>query len=149
MSDLLTASPEISYVNHSTGGTKRLWQVFWILSFITVIELLLGFGLAKHWFGEPDKSKGLILFIKGSICILSLAKAYYIVGVFMHLGSELRNLRLTIVVTLVLFVWFIIAFLADGNSWKNMRNTNAGSSPDKTKIEQVQKPAATEKGAKD
>jgi hypothetical protein len=23
----------------------------------------------------------------------------------------------------MLFVWFIIAFLADGNSWKNLRNT--------------------------
>jgi hypothetical protein len=28
---------------------------------------------------------------------------------------------------LVLFVWFIIAFLADGNSWKNLRNTRGKS----------------------
>jgi len=30
---------------------------------------------------------------------------------------------MTIVVPLALFVWFIIAFLYDGNSFKNLRNT--------------------------
>jgi cytochrome c oxidase subunit IV len=84
-----------------------------------------------------------ILFIKGVICILSLAKAYYIVSVFMHLGDEIRNFIMTIVVPLCLFIWFILAFLWDGNSWKNLRNTDGGS-----RTEQVTKPAATEKGAK-
>jgi hypothetical protein len=64
----------------------------------------------------------------------------------MHLGDEIRNFIMTIVVPLILFVWFIIAFLADGNSWKNMRNTDAGSRLNKT--EKIV-PAATEKGAKD
>jgi len=45
----------------------------------------------------------------------------------MHLGDEVRNLIMTIIVPLVLFVWFIIAFLADGNSWKNLRNTRGKS----------------------
>ena len=61
------------------------------------------------------------------IGLLTLAKAYYIVSVFMHLGDEIRNFIMTIVIPLLLFVWFIIAFLADGNSWRNMRNTEAGS----------------------
>jgi len=52
---------------------------------------------------------------------------------------------MTIVVPLCLFIWFIIAFLWDGNSWKVLRNTNAGSRPN---IEHVA-PAAVEKGAKD
>jgi hypothetical protein len=30
---------------------------------------------------------------------------------------------MTIVVPLLLFVWFIAAFLYEGNSWKNLRNT--------------------------
>jgi len=87
-----------------------------------------------------------VLSTKLVIALLTLAKAYYIVSVFMHLGDEIRNFIMTIVVPLILFVWFIIAFLADGNSWKNMRNTDAGSRPNKT--EKVA-PAATEKGAKD
>ena len=80
------------------------------------------------------------------IVILTLAKAYYIVSVFMHLGDEIRNMIMTIVVPLCLFIWFITAFLWDGNSWKILRNTNAGSKPAQT--EQV-KPAAIEKGAKE
>jgi len=40
-----------------------------------------------------------------------LAKAFYIVGYFMHLKHEVRNLIMTIVVPLLLFIWFIVAFL--------------------------------------
>jgi cytochrome c oxidase subunit IV len=68
-----------------------------------------------------------VLFIKGAIVILSLAKAFYIVSVFMHLGDEIRNLIMTIVVPLMLFIWFISAFLYEGNSWLTLRNTRAGS----------------------
>jgi cytochrome c oxidase subunit IV len=134
------SSPEITYAApHKDDAVKRFMKVTWVLSIITVIELLLGFALAKHWIPES-----LILAVKGVICILSLAKAYYIVSVFMHLGDEIRNFIMTIVVPLCLFIWFILAFLWDGNSWKNLRNSDAGS-----RTEQVKKPAAVEKGAKD
>ncbi|MEO7266303.1 MAG: cytochrome C oxidase subunit IV family protein, partial [Ferruginibacter sp.] len=79
------------------------------------------------------------------VCILTLAKAYYIVSIFMHLGSEVRNLIMTVVVPLMLFIWFLVAFLWDGNSWKQMRNTDGGSRPN---IEKVA-PAAKEEGKKD
>jgi cytochrome c oxidase subunit IV len=138
------SSPEITYAApHKDDAVKRFMKVTWVLSIITLIELAMGFGLAKNWYGD---SAGLILFVKGVICILSLAKAYYIVSVFMHLGDEIRNFMMTIVVPLCLFIWFIIAFLWDGNSWKNLRNTNGGSRPAPT--EQLQKPAAAEKGGK-
>jgi hypothetical protein len=52
---------------------------------------------------------------------------------------------MTIVVPLLLFVWFIAAFLWDGNSWKVLRNRYNGQP---TQIEKVE-PAAKEKGAKD
>lgn len=126
------SSAEVTFAHAPAEGTGRIWKVFWILSFITVIELVLGFGLAKQWFGEPETNKGLILGVKGIICILSLAKAFYIVSVFMHLGDEIRNFIMTIVVPLLLFLWFIGAFLWDGDSWKKLRNTNAGSHPAKT-----------------
>ena len=116
-------NPEITFHPDHSGGTGKIWKIFWLLSVVTIIELVLGLGLAKHWYG----SAAMILFIKGVICILSIAKAYYIVSVFMHLGDEIRNFIMTIVVPLLLFIWFIIAFLADGSSWKNLRNTDAGS----------------------
>ncbi|HAO45326.1 MAG TPA: cytochrome C oxidase subunit IV family protein [Ferruginibacter sp.] len=133
------SSPEITFAHAPAEGTGRIWKVFWLLSVVTIIELVLGFGLAKHWYGEPETSHTMILFVKGVICILSLAKAFYIVSVFMHLGDEIRNFIMTIVVPLLLFLWFIGAFLWDGNSWKNLRNTNAGSHPAKT--EQHHQPA--------
>lgn len=121
------SSPEITFVPDHSGGTGKIWKVFWILSIITIIELVLGYGLAKHWYGDPHANASAILFVKGVICILSLAKAFYIVSVFMHLGDEIRNFIMTIVVPLLLFVWFIIAFLWDGGSWKDLRNRYNGA----------------------
>jgi cytochrome c oxidase subunit IV len=100
--------------NHGTGEIKK---VTIILSVLTIVELLLGF-----WMMDIS-SEALRLAIKGSIIILMMAKAFYIVAYFMHLKHELKNLIMTIVVPLGLFVWFIGAFLIDGNSFKNLRNT--------------------------
>jgi cytochrome c oxidase subunit IV len=38
----------------------------------------------------------------------------------------------TIVVPLCLFIWFIIAFLSDGTSWRNLRNKYKDVQPVKT-----------------
>ena len=38
------------------------------------------------------------------------------------LGDEIRNMIMTIVVPLLLFVWFIGAFLWDGSAFRNNRN---------------------------
>jgi cytochrome c oxidase subunit IV len=111
-------SPEVSVVAHHDPSTKRIWKTFWVLLIITVIEL--GLGLSMYWF--PDMSFAMHVAVKGLIVILSLSKAFYIVSIFMHLGDEIRNMIMTIVVPLMLFVWFIGAFLWDGNSWKNLRN---------------------------
>ena len=141
MSAHTSSSSEITFHPEHTGGTKRIWKIFWVLSALTIIELALGYFLyATH----GSLGYAAVLTTKVVIGILTLLKAYYIVSVFMHLGDEVRNLIMTIVVPLVLFVWFIIAFLADGNSWRNMKNTNAGSRPN---TEQAA-PAAIEKGDK-
>lgn len=126
---LNTHSPEVTYHHEpQQGQIKKIIRTTIILSVITVIELVLGLAIYYINKGE-DPSTGLILFIKGVVVILSLLKAFYIVGVFMHLGDEVRNLIMTIVVPLLLFIWFIAAFLWDGDAWKNLRNTEAGSKP--------------------
>src|SRR4030095_3186513 len=115
------AFKEVTVEHHHTDDgsfKKRVIKTTVILSIITVIELCLGLTLyALHL---PDDLRRLL--IKGVIIILSLAKAYYIVSMFMHLGDEIRNMIMTIVVPLMLFIWFILAFLGDGNSYKNLRN---------------------------
>jgi cytochrome c oxidase subunit IV len=132
---------EVSFHAEHTGGTKRIWKIFWVLSALTIVELALGYFL---YLTHGELGYTAVITTKIVIGILTLAKAYYIVSVFMHLGDEVRNLIMTIVVPLVLFVWFIIAFLSDGNSWKILRNTNAGSRPS---VEQVA-PAAIQPGEK-
>lgn len=100
---------------------KKVKKTTILLSIITVIELGIGLLIYTMHKGE-NPSEFLVLLFKGVVCILTLAKAYYIVAVFMHLGDEIRNMIMTVVVPLLLFIWFIIAFLMDGNSFKNLRN---------------------------
>ncbi|MGB8191141.1 MAG: cytochrome C oxidase subunit IV family protein [Chitinophagaceae bacterium] len=142
-----TTSPEVSAHDHPAEGTKRIWKTFWLLLIITVIEL--GLGMLMY---ATDFSPLLDLIIKGVIIILSLAKAFYIVSIFMHLGDELRNMVMTIVVPLLLFVWFIGAFLWDGDAWRNLRNTydpyhkeqNTKKVEEKPKEHDAQKPGHLE-----
>lgn len=114
---------EVTFHHEPEGKefVKKVIRTTVILSVITIIELLM--GLAMYAFPMADVLK---LFLKGVIVILSLAKAFYIVGVFMHLGDEVKNLIMTIVLPLLLFVWFIAAFLYEGSSWRNLRNTYNG-----------------------
>lgn len=125
---------EITYHHEPAGDTKRIWRTFWLLLIITVIELALGFLMYA-----TDFPGWLDLFLKGVIVILSLAKAFYIVGIFMHLGDEIRNMIMTIIVPLLLFVWFIAAFLWDGSSYRSNRNRY-----DETFREQQQQPVHQE-----
>jgi hypothetical protein len=74
-----------------------------------------------------------------------MAKAFYIVAYFMHLKHELKNLIMTIVVPLALFVWFIGAFLADGNSFRNLRNTYDPHFKEQSTIKVEQKEVEHEK----
>ncbi len=103
---------------NSTESKKqvgRIWKVFWILLVVTVVEVILGM------FFSHNMPKGLVAFF---FLALTLFKAGYIVAVFMHLGDEMRNFLITVLIPLTLFVWFIIAFLADGGFWLHMNKTS-------------------------
>lgn len=102
---------------HAGGGKKEIVRITVYLSILTIVELIIGYYMYK-----ANLTDGFFRhFLKGVIVILMMWKAMYIVGYFMHLKHELRNMIMTIVIPLFLFVWFIIAFLADGNSYKNLR----------------------------
>ena len=113
------ASSEVTFHHEPSQGTARIWKTFWLLSGITIVELALGFSM---YFMHASIPGWLILFLKGVIVILSLAKAFYIVSIFMHLGDEIKNMIMTIIVPLMLFVWFIGAFLWDGSAFLKSRN---------------------------
>ncbi|RYY85628.1 MAG: hypothetical protein EOO15_16545 [Chitinophagaceae bacterium] len=119
-----THSPEITFHHDHADEVAfraRVRKTTILLSVITIIELGIGLLLyTLHKGAEPNHL--LVMMFKGAVCILTLAKAFYIVSVFMHLGDEIRNMIMTIVMPLLLFVWFIAAFLWDGNSFKTLRN---------------------------
>lgn len=121
----LQTSPQIIAHADDAAHVKRIWKAFWILLILTVIELALGLTIYQLDKGEP--SEWLILFIKGVICILTLAKAFFIISIFMHLGDEIQSLVYSLALPAMLFIWFITAFLVEGTSFKHLRNTHAGS----------------------
>ncbi|ATL49721.1 hypothetical protein COR50_03820 [Chitinophaga caeni] len=116
-------------------STKTIWKTFWILLAITIVEIVFAFiHLEYHW---PAR-----WILNGFFIIMTLFKAYFIVDEFMHLGHEVKNLIMTIIMPLLLFVWFIIAFLYEGDAWKNLRKDLAPGTP-----AAVEAPAAPAHGA--
>ena len=118
-----TLLPEVTFQQHTSDAEfkRRVRKTTILLSVITIIELIIGLTIYTMHKGEHPNAF-LVLLFKGVVCILTLAKAYYIVSVFMHLGDEIRNMIMTIIVPLLLFVWFIAAFLWDGNEYRTSRN---------------------------
>jgi len=93
----------------------RIWKIFWVLLVITILEV--GMGLLFSY-SMPR------LALNPIFLILTVVKAGFIVYVFMHLGDERKNFLVMILIPLTLFIWFIIAFLADGHFWLFMNNTS-------------------------
>lgn len=94
------------------SNTKRIWIVFGILSVITLVEVYLGIikPASLHLAG-PGTSWLNWIFI-----ILTLAKAYGIAWVFMHLEGEKTWFRRSIVWTGVFLICVLITFLlVEGN----------------------------------
>lgn len=86
----------------------RIWKVFWILLVVTVAEVIMGMFFSHHM---PS------WLVATMFLALTILKAGYIVSVFMHLGDEVKDFIMMILVPLMFFIWFIIAFLADGSFW--------------------------------
>jgi cytochrome c oxidase subunit 4 len=122
-------------------STKIVWRTFWILLVITVVELALAILYYKTSFLPKH-------FLNGIFVIGTLAKAFFIIAEFMHLKHEIKNMILTMAIPAMLFIWFLTAFLWDGNSYKNLRNAydRHHVEQSKTQVKQVEgkKPGAME-----
>jgi cytochrome c oxidase subunit IV len=119
---------------HGTFDTRPIWRTFWILLGITMMELILATIHLKT--GFPPK-----YVLNGVYLILTCAKAFYIIAEFMHLRHEIKNLIMTIAIPALLFLWFFIAFVSDGNSYRELRNRY-----DRYQLEQNDKKVAPEGG---
>jgi cytochrome c oxidase subunit 4 len=125
--------------DENSFSTKAVWRTFWILLVITVVEL----GLAILYYETAFLPKH---FLNGIFIIGTLAKAFFIIAEFMHLRHEIKNLIMTIGFPAMLFIWFLTAFLWDGNSYKNLRNVYDRHHLEQSKVP-VKQPEAKKPGA--
>lgn len=113
--DAATTSPQTKHADKHSFDTRLIWRTFWILSAITIFELAIAI-----LYYETDFLPKHIL--NGVFVIMTLAKAFFIIAEFMHLGHEIKNMVMTVAIPCLLFVWFVVAFLYDGNSFRELRN---------------------------
>jgi cytochrome c oxidase subunit IV len=129
---------------HPSFDTRPIWRTFWILLGITLVEITLATIHMKTEF--PSK-----YVLNGIYLILTCAKAFYIIAEFMHLRHEIKNMIMTIAVPAMLFIWFIIAFLWDGDSYNRLRNRYDAHYAEQNTIKvapkEGEKPAAEKPGA--
>jgi len=87
-------------------NTGWIWKTFGVLVLITAVEFAITFALE----GEHFKT------FRNSILIgLTILKAFFIVGEFMHLKHETKGLIWTILIPVALLVWLLVALVTEGS----------------------------------
>jgi cytochrome c oxidase subunit 4 len=88
---------------------KKLWTVAGILGAVTALEFLIAFTMSSG----PLKTS---IFIA-----LTIVKAAYIVGEFMHLRYEVKVLFWSILIPMIFVVWMLVAFVYEGIAISDVR----------------------------
>lgn len=94
--------PQVVVLPPNKGRIKQLWRVAGILLAVTVMEFIIAFSMAHG----PAKT---FLFI-----IMTIVKAGYIVGEFMHLRHEVKVLFWAVLIPMIFVVWMLVAFVYEG-----------------------------------
>jgi len=89
---------------HSALNTKVIWKVFWILLLVTIFEVGISF---------TPISKDILLY---TFIVLTIVKAYYIVGYFMHMKFEVMPLQWSILLPFVLIIYLIFIAIYEGTA---------------------------------
>lgn len=101
---------------------KGVYKGLWLLAAVTLVEVFLSLFGKGYIIGGVEASKIVFFIVGAGLIILSLYKAYFIVYEFMHMGHEVKGLRLTVLLPMLLLVWAVVAFFQEGGSWKERRN---------------------------
>jgi hypothetical protein len=101
----------MAHVAHDTSekeiappNTGAIWKTFWILLVLTAIEFVIAFTM-------PANTLRVAIF-----CGMTIVKAFYIVGEFMHLKHEVKSLIWMILVPTLFVVWLLIALIYEGGN---------------------------------
>lgn len=88
---------------------KKIWRVAGILALVTAVEFVFAFTMGAGT-------------LRTAIFIgLTIVKAFYIVGEFMHLKHEVKVLIWSILIPMIFVVWMLIAFIYEGGSLYDAR----------------------------
>jgi cytochrome c oxidase subunit IV len=94
--------PQITVLPPNKEKIKKLWTVAGILGIITAIEFAIAFSV-------PHGTFKTFVFV-----VMTIVKAGYIVGEFMHLKYEAKVLFWSILIPMIFVVWMLVAFVYEG-----------------------------------
>ncbi len=111
MSEFHDDYPQYEFMAHHSeeeGKIKRkkLWNVFWIMLGVTIVELIIGFQASAWGLLNDDRTSG--IFLKVLFIGLTIGKAFFIVFKFMHLGDEKKVMKWTILAPYTIFILYLI-----------------------------------------
>lgn len=99
------------------AARKSIYKTTGILAGLTAIEFIIAgvkYSLAS-WMGIQDSTaEALVL---AMFVILTIFKAFYIMGEFMHLKHEVKRLAYTIILPFLFIAWLIIGLMLEGGYW--------------------------------
>ncbi|HYH14457.1 MAG TPA: cytochrome C oxidase subunit IV family protein [Flavisolibacter sp.] len=104
-------TPHVTVLPPDKEKIKKLWTVAGILGLITALEFAVAFLVPHEW-----ASVRVWTFI-----LMTIVKAAYIVGEFMHLRHEAKILIWSILIPMVFVVWMLVAFIYEGMSISDVR----------------------------
>lgn len=104
--------PEVTVLPPDKEKIKLLWKTAGILLFITIIEFIVAFTLKAGTFKTS-------LFVG-----MTIIKAAYIVGEFMHLRYEAKVLIWSILIPIVFIIWMLVAFVYEGMQFAHVNFLN-------------------------
>lgn len=87
--------------------TRWIWNVFWVLLVVTIVEVFAALPSVRVHFGPT--------FFKIFLITFTLFKAGFIVGAYMHLKDEVKNLIYSVILPFILIIYLIVLILIEGN----------------------------------
>ncbi|MGB3468140.1 MAG: cytochrome C oxidase subunit IV family protein [Cyclobacteriaceae bacterium] len=86
----------------------KIWKVMLILAAVTAVEFIIALAVPSSILPQPVK---VYIYIA-----LTIVKAFYIVGEFMHLGHEKKSLIWSILLPIIFIVFMLFIFLYQGQA---------------------------------
>lgn len=100
------STPQVEVQPLDKKKVRHILKVMGYLALITTGEFIIAFTAPEEWHHIK-----VVVFI-----LMTLWKAYYIVSEFMHLGHEKKSLKLSIVLPMILVVFFIFIMIYQGGA---------------------------------